>query len=153
VFRVATDAQIALHMSENVQKQGKLSNLPTGTQVRLKLATASKEVVDLQAEGPTMAGVLKETNAAKGTITVAVKGQPDKTFAVDKGVRIVIDNGKAGKLAGLPKDALVALKLSVDQKVVVAVHAEGPTVFGFLKGQAVNDAITVGGKLGDQVVV
>ncbi len=153
VFQVAKDAPIILHVSENVERKGKLAGLPTGAQVRLRLAVASKEVIEIQAEGPTIAGVLKGINAAKGTLTIAVKGQDDKALAVDKRVRVEMDNGKEGTLAALPKEALITVKLSLDQKTIVAIYAEGPTVFSLLKGKAVNDAITVGNKVGDQVIV
>jgi hypothetical protein len=52
-----------------------------------------------------------------------------KTFGVAADASIQID-GKPGKLAGLPSGAMSTLTLSVDQKMVRSISAEGAEVGG-----------------------
>ncbi len=130
----------------SVAKEAKLSDLTAGVTVTLTL-TADQAVVDsVAAEGPVVRGVLKSIDASKNTLTISVPGssreQPvdDKTYTLASDAEIAVDDGrgrrfsiKEGKLADIAAGAMVNLRLSLDQKQVVSVQAEGPSVFGVVK--------------------
>jgi RNA polymerase sigma factor (sigma-70 family) len=128
-FDVAADAEIFFDDGAARRfslKAGKLADLPTGAVVGLKLAVDQKTATALRAEGPTVHGWFKSADAAKDAITLVTRrardGTPEeeKTFAVAKGARVVID-GKSGGLADLKADdngPAIGLRLSLDQKVV-----------------------------------
>jgi RNA polymerase sigma factor (sigma-70 family) len=148
-FTIAGDAQVLLDDGTGAKlgfHEGKLADLSAGAPVTLRLSEDLK-VVRIWVEGPTIQGTLKSADAGKGTITAAVaitKGEPatDKTFAVAPNARLVIDDGqvvdksrpgKHPRLADLPANAVVYLKLSADRKLVGSIRAEGQTVTGLMK--------------------
>jgi RNA polymerase sigma factor (sigma-70 family) len=123
-FPVAKDAFVQID-----GKPGKLAGVPPGAFVNLYLSADQKTVRNLAAEGRQFQGVLvKAVDADKGTITFEDERQPPevagKTFPVAKDAFVQID-GKPGKLAGVPPGASVRLNLSVDQKTVRNLAAEG----------------------------
>jgi RNA polymerase sigma factor (sigma-70 family) len=127
-------------------QEGKLADLAEGTFVALRLS-ADQKVTRIWADGPTIQGILKATDAAHHRIIVTValtKGEPaaDKTFPVARNARLFIDDGKVHdksrpakppSLADLPAKAVVFLTLSADRKVVGSIRAEGHSVTGLLK--------------------
>jgi hypothetical protein len=148
-FTVAADVKLFLDDGTGDKlgfQEGRLADLSEGALVTLRLSE-DRKVVRIWAEGPTMQGTLKATDAVKGTITASVamtKGEPatDKTFAVARNARLFIDDGrlrdksqptKQPGLADLPANAVVFLKLSADRKVVGSIRAEGQTVTGRVK--------------------
>jgi hypothetical protein len=108
------------------EQPGKLAGVPPGTfLLGLVLSVDQKTVRGITARGPEFQNVLvTAVDAEKNTITVDMNGEGEKTFAVARDAKIEID-GKAGKLAGLPKEATVTLALSVDRKTVRWVQAKG----------------------------
>ncbi len=113
-------------------KEGKLSDLPTEAAVTVNLAPDQKTVTSLQADGKNVYGAVNAVNAVQGSITLANKGG-EQTYAVKQNVPVTID-GKPGKLANVPVDAMATEKLTVDQKEVVSLGVSGPSIQGVLKG-------------------
>jgi RNA polymerase sigma factor (sigma-70 family) len=122
-FPVAKDAGISID-----GKPGKLTAIPAGAIVLVALSADLKTVRNLSAEGMQVGGlgapgaVVLAVDADKGTITVDINGEGEKTFAVAKDAAIQIDN-RPGTLAGVPREAAVTLTLSVDQRTVRRIHA------------------------------
>ncbi len=113
-------------------KEAKLADVPVGAAVQLRLSFNQTAITSLRAEGPSMGGLIKSVDAAKGTITVAVpvargEAPEEKTFPVAKDARIVIDGNEA-KLADVkPSDdgSFAMLRLTLDQKTVQALTVGG----------------------------
>lgn len=129
-----------------VAKEAKLSDLTAGVIVALILTADQAVVETIVAEGPILRGQLKAVDASKNTLTVSVAGstreQPidDKTYTLASDAEIAVDDGrgrrfsiKEGKLADVAAGATVTLRLSLDQKQVVSLQAEGPMLFGVVK--------------------
>src|SRR5262249_47617698 len=57
----------------------------------------------------------------------------DKTVAVAKDARILIDEKKEGKLTDLIDGTVAQLRLSVDQATALEIHAAGPSFQGTVK--------------------
>lgn len=127
-------------------KEAKLSDLTAGVTVTLTLTADQAVVEGVVAEGPTVRGVLKSVDASKNTLTISTAGssreQPteDKVYALVSDAEIAVDDGrgrrfsiKEGKLADVAAGATVTLRLSLDQKQVVSIQAEGPMLFGVVK--------------------
>ncbi len=162
-YEVARDARVSLDDGNSKKgpfKESKLADLPVGAAVSVELSLDQKLAVAIHVVGRSISGILKAVDAGKNTITVTVtvgKGEPteERTFAVAKDARIKIDAGKSdagkdAKLADLPVDALVVAKLSADQKAIVSLSTEGPSVSGVVKGKAGDNRITLGNKVGEQ---
>jgi RNA polymerase sigma factor (sigma-70 family) len=127
-------------------KEAKVADLRVGAVVTARLSVDSKELVNLVAEGPTVYGAVKSVDAGKNQITLTTpptrRGEDaqEQTYTLAAGAELLFDDGKPrrfalkeGKLADLPAGAVAMLKLSPDQKEVVSVRAEGPTVSGLFK--------------------
>jgi len=153
-FQIAPSTRISVDDSVDKIKKpatNKLSDLSAGAQVTLRLSGDKKTVGSIRAQGQVHSGTLKALDAAKNTITVGDGKNGDKTFDLAKDVTVSIDGGKGGKvpqqpgkLADLTIGAVVTLKLSLDQKMVVAVIAEGASINGVLKAvDAAKSSITV----------
>jgi hypothetical protein len=97
-------------------------------------------------------GVVKTVDVSRNTMTIypAKKVAGEKTFALARDVKILLDDGtgektgfQEGQLAGLADGVVVTLSLSADQKQVVRIWVDGPTVQGVLKAtDAANHTIT-----------
>jgi hypothetical protein len=118
-----------------------LADLPIGTVVQLKLSAHQSKVAVIRAAGPSVSGVVKAVDAAKGTLSITMsvkKGEPlvDKTFVVAKDAMISLDTGKPRNklkpqgLDDVPAGAIVTLQLSLDQRLVVAIHIQGASLDG-----------------------
>jgi RNA polymerase sigma factor (sigma-70 family) len=106
-------------------------------------------------------GMLRSVDASKNTITVMVfEGRPnegrreseEKTFTVAKDVEVGVNVGdgrgrgfqREVKLADLTPGVNVSLTLSMDQKLVEAITADGPSVRGTVKSiDAANNTLTI----------
>ncbi len=137
----------------------KLTDLPVGAHVTLKLTPDQKMVVSLSAQGAGIRGTVSAVDAAKNTLTLmtsASKGEAaeEKTFDVFKDASVRID-GKEGKLADLPTEALVSVKLYGDRKTVGSIQAEGHSTFGIVKAvDAGQNTITLAvGKSGEERIL
>jgi hypothetical protein len=93
--------------------------------------------------GPTLHGTVKAVDAAKHSLTMDVprgggtKAVEEKTFPVAVDVKVTLDGSlskekapPAGRLADLPPGTGVTVRLSADQKAVIAIHARGPSLNG-----------------------
>jgi hypothetical protein len=123
-------------------KQPGLADLPANAVVYLKLSADRKVVGSIRAEGQTVIGLAKSVDGPKSsiTITISTKGKPDeeRTFTVAKAAQVFIDDGEpkdktkpgeARGIASVPVGAQVTLRLSLDGQSVVAIVAEGPSVY------------------------
>lgn len=130
----------------SVSKEAKLADLTAGDSVALTLTADQAVVEGIAAEGPIVRGVLKSVDAGKNTLTVSLAGstreQPidDKTYTLAHDTEIAVDDGrgrrfsiKEGKLADIAAGAMLTVRLSLDQKQVVSLQAEGPMLFGIVK--------------------
>ena len=124
-------------------KPTSLIDLPVETVVFLKLSFDRKMVGSIRAEGHRISGRVKAVDAAKNTISITItkKGEADvdRTYPVVKSASVSIDGGKPkdkskpikGRgIADVPVGARVTLRLSIDGKSVVAVHAHGANISG-----------------------
>jgi hypothetical protein len=124
-FPVAKDANIRVD-----GKPGKLAGVLPGACVNLVLSVDRKTVGGLDAEGRSFDSVLvKSVEAEKNTITFGeYDHQPadlaGKTLPLAKGANIRLE-GRPGRLAEVPPGAFVGITLSVDQKAVSRLGAEG----------------------------
>jgi hypothetical protein len=109
----------------------KLSDVPVGSVVDLKLLAGQKTARDLRAHGPTVAGSVVG-NPGNDSITLRDK-EGDKTFAVAQDARILIDEKTAGKLTDLIDGTVAQLRLSADQATALEIRAEGPSFRGTVK--------------------
>jgi beta-lactamase regulating signal transducer with metallopeptidase domain len=144
-FAVAKTAKVAIFEANVKDLKGKdksqvqpekLADLPIGAAVVVKLSADQKTAGRVQVEIPSVQGVLKAVDAAKGTLSLQIgtnKGQPpmERTYAVAKNVKVTFD-GAEGKLAELPLDSMVIVGLSIDQKFVSSIHAEGGSAQGVI---------------------
>jgi RNA polymerase sigma factor (sigma-70 family) len=127
-YSVINDAVVFLDGKGEARK---LADVPVGAEVDLKLLTDQKSAREVRAQGPTVTGSVAG-NAGSDSITLRGK-EGDKTFAVAKGARIVIDDKTAGKLTDLIDGTVAQLQLSADQTTALEVRAEGPSFKGTVK--------------------
>jgi len=127
-------------------KEAKLKDFSEGIVIHLTLSADLKTVESVLAEEPTDRGVVKSVDATKKTVTIVRGGGRDtegeeKTFTVPAEAEIAVDDGrgrrfsiKEGKLGDLSPGATVSVRLSLDRKQVQSILAEGPSMFGTVKG-------------------
>src|SRR5262249_2624141 len=92
-YSILTNAVVFLDGKGEAKK---LADVPVGAVVDLKLLPDQKGVREVRAYGPTVTGSVAG-NAGTDSITLRDK-EGDKTFAVAKDARILIDEKTAGKL-------------------------------------------------------
>src|SRR5262249_39626760 len=105
-FEVAKNAVILLDDGKGRRfslKAGKLTDVPVGSVVSVRLSADQKQVGTLRAEGASVGGRVKSVDATKNIIIIEVflrrgENPEEKTFEVAKGARIMIDGNEA-KLA------------------------------------------------------
>lgn len=127
-------------------KEAKLADVTPGAFVAMSLSPDEKLVQSVIAEGPTLRGMLKSVDAKKNTLTISLPptrredSGEEKSFTLEPGAEIAIDDGRGrrfsireGKLEDLTEGSLVNVRLSLNQKQVESVLAEGPTRFGTIK--------------------
>jgi hypothetical protein len=158
-FTLAGDVEVFLDDGTGDKlgfQKGKPTDLIEGAVVTLRLSENQK-VFRVWVEGPTIQGVLKSVDAANSTITATValskiELATEKVFSVAKNARIFIDDGpvdktkptKQPRLADLPANVVVFLKLSAGRKTVGSIRAEGQTVTGGVKAvDGAKNTITV----------
>jgi hypothetical protein len=132
---VAADALVVLDDGRGRRlsaKEGKLADVPVGAAVQLRLSANQSAITSLRAEGPTIPGLIKSVDAAKGTITIAVpiargEAPEEKTYPVAKDVRIVIDGNEAKLSDVKPTDEgpFAMVRLTLDSKTVQALTLGG----------------------------
>src|SRR5262249_3166178 len=109
-------------------KPGRLSGLPPGVRIGFGLSVDHQTVLVIQASGPAWGRVVvKAIDARKNALTFddkAAAALAGKSFPLANDAVVMID-GKPGKLAALPAGVSVALSLSVDQKTIRNLRAEG----------------------------
>jgi RNA polymerase sigma factor (sigma-70 family) len=98
-----------------------------------------------------VSGVVRAVDTAKNTIALISKQPGAKTFEVARDVKVLLDDGRGGKLgfeegrlSDVTEGAGVTLRLSADRKTVVRILVEGAQVRGTLKAvDAAKGTITV----------
>jgi uncharacterized protein (DUF4415 family) len=111
-------------------KPGRLVGLPPGARIAVSLSADQKAVRSLQATGPGWQGVfVKAVDAARDAITFDDDKAPEelagKTLPLAKDAEVRLD-GKPGTLAGVLPGARVDLAVTLDQKAVRTIQADGP---------------------------
>ncbi len=139
-FPVAPDAGVLID-----GRPAPLAGVPPGANVQVLLSVDQKTIRHLSAEGRGFPVVLvKAADAVRNTITFDQNRSPEdlagKTFPVARDANIAID-GRSGALAGIPPGAVVSVGLSVDQKTVRTLSADGPQIGN--PGGAVVDSVDV----------
>jgi RNA polymerase sigma factor (sigma-70 family) len=145
-YSVRSDAGVFLDGKDQARK---LSDVPVGAVVDLKLLADQKEVREIRAYGPTVTGSASG-NAGNDGITLTNK-EGEKTFAVAKGALILIDGQRVGKLTDVIDGTVVQLRLSTDQATALEVRAEGPSFQGTVKAIDTDKntlTLTIGAKNG-----
>src|SRR5262249_10813892 len=108
-----------------------------------------KGVREIRAYGPTITGSVAG-NAVNDSITLHGK-EGDRSFALARGARILIEEKREGKLSDLIDGTVVQLRLSADQTIALEVRAEGPSFRGTVKAldsDKYTITLTIGGKNG-----
>lgn len=149
-YTLAKNAEVAIDDGRGKAfsiKEAKLTDLPAGAIVSLKLAVDMQHAQAVVAEGGMAQGVVKAVDAGKKQIQLMTRGagrggEPEevRTFDVSPGAEVLFDDGKSrrfslkeGQLGDLPVGAIAVVKLAVDQQTAVSVRAEGPTASGAVK--------------------
>jgi len=149
-YTLAPDADLAVDDGRGGRfavKEAKLADIAQGALVTARLAVNLNQIQSLTAEGPSYQGTIKAIDAAKKTLTLVGRsaGRGDDAgeehaLTVSPDAVILLDDGcgrrlsvKEGKLADVPAGAAAAVKLSVDQSLVMQIRIEGPTLAGQLK--------------------
>jgi len=148
-YTVDKDAEIVVDEGRGrffAVKEIKLADLAEGALVTMRLSLDKKSVHNILAEGPTIAGTIKELDAGKKTFTLVVRAPRGDdagetvTVNVPEGTLILLDDGrgrrlsiKAGKLADVPVGAAAVVRLTPDQQFATTVRVQGPTLAGVLK--------------------
>jgi Cu/Ag efflux protein CusF len=150
-FSLSKDVEVAIDnggfsVRRTFFKEGKLDELSAGVTVSLTMTADEKSVESIVAEGPQIRGMLKSVDPNSKTVTVEMapsrreEGREEKTFALAAGAEIAQDDGmgrrfstREAKLADLSAGCSVTLRLSIDQKQVQSIFAEGPSLFGAVK--------------------
>jgi RNA polymerase sigma factor (sigma-70 family) len=127
-YSIMNDAAVFLDGKGEAKR---LADVPVGAEIDLKLLADQKTVCQIWAYGPTVTGSVAG-NAGNDSITLRGK-EGDKTFAVARDARIVLDDTTAGKLTDLIDGTVAQLRLSADQTTVLEVRAEGPSFRGTVK--------------------
>ena len=154
-FAVAKDAPVFIDEGKGKDKTKpaaahKLADVPVGARVRLRLSFDRASVLNVAVEAATAHGSVKAVDVAKNTITLNDKVDGDKTYAVAKDAAVYLEDQKeARKLADLPVESSVELRLLADRQTVGEIRVHSPTVAGTLSGNAGKD-ITIHNKAGDQ---
>jgi hypothetical protein len=143
---LAKDVSVLLeHGLKKETRPGGVADLTPGTPVSVQLTADRKTVVAVHARGGSANGFVKSVDAGRNTLTIGTKsseGAQEKTFELDDGAKVVLDDGigpkgapvKDGKLADLAEGLPVVVQLSgYDRTHAVSVHASGPSVHGTLK--------------------
>lgn len=163
-FAVDKNAEVALGDGSGrrlLLKEGKLADLAAGTSVALSLTDDEQTVKTILAQGPQVRGTLKSIDTAQRQIVVTLaptqreQAAEEKSYALSPQVEVGVDDGrgrrfsiKEGKVTDLVAGAPVTLQVSGDQKEVLSVVVEGPTVSGTVKSLTTGGnsmTITVGG--------
>jgi RNA polymerase sigma factor (sigma-70 family) len=144
-FELAGDVKVLLtHGLVKETKDGTLADLAEGVPVVLQLSPDAKTVRRIEVHGGSLNGAVKAVDADKNSFTLVTKGKEgavEKTLALTKGAKVLLDDGlvkggaKEGKLSDLGEGTPVVVHLSgYDRKTAVGVIAHGPVMHGTLKG-------------------
>lgn len=148
-FPLAPDAEIVVDDGRGRRfsmKEGKPGDLTAGAAVVLRLSPDQKQVQSVVAEGPSILGTVKALDPAKHTVTLAIapgrggEAEEERTLALAFDALTIVDDGRGrrlslreGKLGDVLPGSTAVVRLSVDQKTVTSIRAEGPSVPGLVK--------------------
>jgi RNA polymerase sigma factor (sigma-70 family) len=129
ILTVARDAQVWID-----GKESKLADLPVEAVVRVRLTLDQKAAGSIDAEGRSLYGVVTAVDAANGILTLTTGKGGDQTVALAAKEAALTIDGRPGKLADVPVESLASAKVSADQKTVLSLQVDGPSIKGTLKG-------------------
>jgi hypothetical protein len=113
LFSIAPDANIIIDGGP-----GKLTGVPPGAFVNVLLSVDQQTVLQINAQGPRISGMVKAVDVANKTVTI-----DDKTFPLAKDAVIVVDTQRAS-LAGLQTGMSVIVNLHVDQRTAGLIQTQ-----------------------------
>jgi hypothetical protein len=123
-FPVSNDVPIRIEG----QREGRLSDLIEGTVAWVKQSVDKSAILEIQAEGPSFHGVVKQVDSGNNTITmtIGVKNGEDKTFSLTKETAVATAlYGVPLSLSDLKAEKEINLRLSIDQKTVTRITVLG----------------------------
>ena len=128
-----------------------MSDLVPGTSVQLSMSIDQKQVLSIQAEGPSLQGTIKSFDASKKEVTLTVfprrggEEVTERTVVLADDALVLLDDGKGrrlslkeGKLSDIPAGSSANVRLSADQKLATVVRAEGPILQGLIRSVDAN---------------
>lgn len=92
--------------------------------VFVRLAEDGRSVTGLIGEAPRLSGVLRSVDADKGTVTIAVRGEEDRTLTVAKDAAILM-GGRPVTTAELRGGMRAALRLTLDGRSADVIRVGG----------------------------
>jgi RNA polymerase sigma factor (sigma-70 family) len=149
-FKVAKEARVSIDGgTKDKAGRSRLAGIPVGANVTLRLSPDQASAVALQAEGGGVYGEVTAVDARNNTITLREKVAGKKTYPVSKNAAVLLDDKGGRKLADVPVEASVQMKLLVDQKTAIEIRVFGPNEEGTVKGNAGKGSFTLSTKEGD----
>jgi hypothetical protein len=168
-FSLAKDVEVAVGASAGraggLFKEAKVADLAAGTRVALTLSADQKTVESILAEPPIVRGTVKSVDGSKNSLTIATPTQrgrgeegpanEEKTYTLTKDAEVAVDDGrgsrffsiKEAKLTDLAQGSIVTARLTLDQKQIQWVLAEGPSYMGTIKAiDAAKKTLTLVGR-------
>ncbi len=113
-----------LNLIKNVKvtidgRDTRLSDLVPGNLLLLQVSGESGDVLAIRAEGAAVTGVIRSVDPLARTITLG--GDRERTLTLAPDAKVLLE-GRPGELAGLREGMRVSLRLSSDQRSVVAIQ-------------------------------
>ncbi len=164
-YTLASDAEVAIDDGRGRRfsiKEGKLADIAAGAMVTLRLSLDQMQAVSIQAEGPSMFGIVKSLDLSKNLLTLSLGpgrdgvGGGERIFELASDTTVLLDDGKGrrlsikeGKLSDVPTGAAANVRLTADQRFATLLRVEGPNLPALIKAvDATNGTITIATRVG-----
>ncbi len=164
-YALASDAEVAIDDGRGRRfsiKEGKLADIAAGAMVTLRLSLDQQQIVSVQAEGPSVFGLVKSLDLSKNLLTLSLGpgrdgvGGGERIFELASDATVLLDDGKGrrlsikeGKLSEIPAGSAANLRLSADQRFATLLRVEGPSLPALIKAvDSANGTVTVATRVG-----
>ncbi|MFM9961378.1 MAG: hypothetical protein ACKV2Q_09140 [Planctomycetaceae bacterium] len=165
IYTLVSGAEIAIDDGRGRRfsiKEGKLADIAAGAMVTLRLSLDQKQAVSVQAEGPTVFGIVKSFDLSKNLLTLSLGpgrdgvGGGERIFEMASDATVLLDDGKGrrlsikeGKLSDIPVGTAANLRLTANQRFATLLRAEGPSLGALMKAvDSANGTVTVATRVG-----
>lgn len=145
-FALAKDVEVVIGSGRGgFLKEGKPADLAVDLRVALSLSADQKSVECVTLERPMVRGQIKAVDGTKNTITITLppgREEPgeDRTYTLAADAEVAVDDGRGSRfsvkeaaLTDLAQGSQVSAVLSIDQKQIHFLVAEGPILTGVIK--------------------